>query len=56
MNIGEYKNFYHVDISTQIENKWKTDSVLAIVKDSERYSIKIKGKDKEIIKKRFKDG
>jgi len=22
MNLQEYENFYHVDISTQIENKW----------------------------------
>ena len=53
MDIKEYCKFYHVDISTQIENKWKNDSVLAIVKDSRRYSIKIRARDKEEIKKRF---
>ena len=53
MNLQEYENFYHVDISTQIENKWKTDTVLGIVKDSQRYSIKIKSQDKLKIKKRF---
>jgi len=53
MNLQEYENFYHVDISTQIENKWKTDTVLGIVKDSKKYSIKIKAKDKLKIKKRF---
>lgn len=47
MELNGYNNFYHVDISTQIENKWKNDSVLAIVKDSERYSIKIRGKIKK---------
>lgn len=53
MDIEDYEKFYHVDISTQIENKWKTDTVLGIVKDSIRYSIKIKNKDKLILKKRF---
>jgi len=53
MNLQEYQNFYHVDISTQIENKWKTNTVLGIVKDAKRYSIKIKAKDKLKIKKRF---
>lgn len=53
MNLQEYENFYHVDISTQIENKWKTDTVLGIVKDSKKYSIKIKARDKLKIKKRF---
>jgi len=53
MKLTEYENFYHVDISTQIDNKWKNDSVLAIVKGSERYSIKIKARDKEEIKRRF---
>ena len=42
-----------LDISTQIENKWKKDTVLGIVKDSKKYSIKIRGRDKELIKKRF---
>ncbi len=53
MNLQEYENFYHVDISTQIDNKWKTDTVLGIVKDPKRYSIKIKAKDKLKIRKRF---
>jgi len=53
MGIKEYGKFYHVDISTQIENKWKNDSVLAIVKDLRKYSIKIRAKDKEEIKRRF---
>ncbi len=53
MNIKEYEDFYHVDISTQIDNKWKNDTVLGIVKGARRYSIKIKGNDKEIIKRRF---
>ena len=47
MKIDDYNNFYHVDISTQINNKWKEDTILGIVKDSKRYSIKIKGRDKE---------
>jgi hypothetical protein len=53
MDIKEYGNFYHVDISTQIDNNWKDDTALGIVKDSRRYSVKIKGSDKEIIKRRF---
>jgi len=53
MNIDDYNKFYHVDISTQIENKWKTDTILRIVKDSKKYSIRIKAKDKLILKKRF---
>ena len=53
MNLEEYGNFYHVDISTQIENKWKNDTVLAIVKNNQKYSIRIKSRDKELIKKRF---
>ncbi len=53
MNLEEYDNFYHVDISTQIENKWKNDTVLAVVKDNQKYSIKIRSRDKKIIKKRF---
>lgn len=53
MDREDYNNFYHVDISTQINNKWKNDSVLGIVKNSKRYSIKIKGGDKEKIKRRF---
>lgn len=53
MKIEDYGSFYHVDISTQIENKWKNDSVLAIVKDSRKYSIKMRGRDKEEIKRRF---
>ncbi|MBI2046537.1 hypothetical protein HYT26_00030 [Candidatus Pacearchaeota archaeon] len=51
--IEDFKEFYHVDISTQINNKWKNNSVLGIVKDSRRYSILIKSRDKEILKKRF---
>lgn len=53
MNLEEYGRFYHVDISTQIENKWKNDTILAIVKNNLKYSIKIKSRDKELIKKRF---
>ena len=53
MNIDKYTSFYHVDISTQIENKWKNDTILGIVKDSKKYSIKIKGKDKEFLKNKF---
>jgi len=53
MDLKKYADFYHVDISTQIENKWKNDSVLAIVKNSRRYSIKIRGRDKEELKRRF---
>ena len=53
MDIEEYYNFYHIDIATQIENKWKTDTVLAVVKGLRKYAIKIRGRDKEKIKKRF---
>ena len=53
MKIDEYNKFYHIDISTQIDNKWKDDTILGIVKDSQRYSIKIRGRDKELIKQRF---
>lgn len=53
MNLEDYEKFYHVDISTQIENKWKNDTILGIVKDSNKYSIKIRGRDKEKLKKRF---
>lgn len=52
MDIKEYKNFYHVDISTQI-SRWKDSSILAIVKNSRKYSIMIKARDKEEIKRRF---
>jgi len=51
--LDDYGKYYHVDISTQIDNKWKTDTVLAIVKGSRKYSIKIKSRDKEKVKKRF---
>lgn len=53
MDLDDYGKYYPVDISTQIDNKWKTDTVLAIVKDSRKYSIKIRARDKEKIKKRF---
>lgn len=53
MNLEEYNNFYHVDLSTQIENKWKNDSVLGIVKNSRKYSVKIQARDKEELKRRF---
>ncbi len=53
MDLTGYGSFYHVDISMQIDNKWKEDTVLGIVKDSRRFSIKIRGRDKEIIKKRY---
>jgi hypothetical protein len=53
MKIEEYNNFYHVDISTQINNPWDEDTALGIVKDSRRYSIKIRGRDKSIIKQRY---
>jgi len=53
MELDDYAKFYHVDIATQIENKWKTDTVLGIVKDSRKYSLKIRARDKEKIKKRF---
>ena len=52
-DIKEYENFYHVDISTQIDNNWEDDTALGIVKGSRRYSVKIKGDDKELIKRRF---
>ncbi|MEK6935651.1 MAG: hypothetical protein AABW67_02605 [Nanoarchaeota archaeon] len=53
MNLEYFNNYYHVDISTQINNSWKEDTALGIVKDSRRFSIKIKGKDKEEIKRKF---
>jgi hypothetical protein len=53
MKIEEFNNFYHVDISTQIDNNWENDSALGIVKDSRKFSILIKGRDKEILKRRF---
>jgi superfamily II DNA or RNA helicase len=53
LDLKDYSKFYHVDLSTQIGNKWKSDTVLAIVKFSRKYSLKIRGKDKEKIKKRF---
>ena len=53
MDTKEYEYFYHVDISTQIDNHWGDDTALGIVKDSKRYSVKIKGDDKEAIKRRF---
>ena len=53
MKLEDYNKFYHVDLSTQIENKWKNDSVLAVVKNSKRYSILIKARNKEEIKRRF---
>ena len=53
MKIDDYNDFYHVDISTQINNKWKEDTVLGIVRDSKKYAIKMRGRDKEKIKERF---
>ncbi len=53
MDILEYADFYHVDISTQIDNKWKKDTVLGIVKNLRKYSIKIRARDKDKIKRRF---
>ena len=53
MKLEEYDDFYHVDISTQIDNKWKTDTVLGIVKNSKKYSIKIRARNKEKIKRKF---
>ena len=53
MKLEDYNKFYHVDISTQINNNWKDDTVLGIVKDSKKYSVRIEGKHKEILKKRF---
>lgn len=50
MDIKEYEKFYHVDISTQIDNKWKNDTALGIVKDSKKYSVKIKENDKKLIR------
>ena len=53
MDVKEYENFYHVDISTQIDNNWNNDTALGIVKYSRRYSIRVRGSDKETIKRRF---
>jgi hypothetical protein len=53
MDIQDYDKFYHADISTQIDNKWKEDTVLGIVRDSRRYSIKIRAINKEELKRRF---
>jgi hypothetical protein len=53
MKIEEYNNFYHVDISTQIDNKWRNNTALGIVKNLRKYSIMIKSNDKEYIKKHF---
>lgn len=53
MDLGYFNNCYHVDISTQINNPWKKDTALGIVKGSRRFSIKIRSRDKEEIKKRF---
>ena len=53
MELKEYNCFCHVDIAAQINNKWKDNSVLGIVKLSDKYSVLIKGKDKEKIKERF---
>jgi len=53
MDIKDFQNFYHVDIATQINNKWKDDTALGIVKDSKKYSVMIRGRDKETIKNKF---
>lgn len=53
MDLEDYNKFYHIDLSNQINNKWKEDSVLGIVKGPNKYSIVIRGKDKEKIKERF---
>jgi len=53
MEINEFNDFYHIDIASQINNKWEQDTALGIVKNSRKFSIIIKGRDKEILKKRF---
>jgi len=53
MEMERFNQFYHVDISVQIDNKWNEDTALGIVKDSRKFSIMIKARDKEILKKRF---
>lgn len=53
MKLEEFDKFYHVDIAAQIDNKWKDNTALGIVKDSRKFSILIKGRDKEIIRRRF---
>lgn len=53
MKIEEFDKFYHVDIAVQIDNNWNQDTALGIVKDSRKFSIMIKGRDKELIKRRF---
>ena len=53
MNQEEYEYYYHVDIATQIENNWNEDTALGIVKDSRKFSVLIKARDKETLKRRF---
>lgn len=43
---------FHIDLANQVANLWTKDSILGLVCDSIKYSVKIKAKDKLIIKKK----
>ena len=45
--------WFHIDLGNQINNTWNKDSALAVRKGEEHFSIKIKSKDKKLLKKKF---
>ena len=47
------KERFEVDLANQINNRWTKDSVLAMKGEEFKYSMKMKSKDKKILKKKF---
>jgi len=45
--------WFHIDLGNQINNTWNKDSALAVRKKDVYSSIKIKSKDKKLLKKKF---
>ena len=49
----EEKEIGHIDLSPQINNLWSKDSALALKKGKIWFAVKIRGKDKQDLKKLF---
>ena len=44
---------FEIDLANQIDNRWTKDSVIAMKNESFQFSLKIRSKDKKILKKKF---
>jgi len=44
---------FEIDLANQIDNRWTKDSVIAMKNGGFQFSLKIRSKDKKILKKKF---